>query len=266
MSLTSLILSAVVGGVVGAVVALVLALLRLDPEQRKQISVAAVVMSIVAANTLVPQTLRERLADRVEGLFDTTPSQKAQRRLVRLLREMPGLFEYVQAQAGGPGASAERVRQVAFRMTAQGVGRLDDDGLAARSEFTGKVLEKADLRVCAAIVRGTATQPDFMAVLDRMAPDELEAWIEITYAAAKAELQKSIPNKADQEIVERLFKEEVGKDLPSAERLRLLEDIINIRKVQDSEACWAGRTLYKYARTMKPPYSTHLNRLLASNE
>ena len=147
------------------------------------------------------------------------------------------------------GRSRKEMMDIAYEVGYRGVSRLDDASLASAAAMLAWFMQDLDVPTCAGLVKSTLPKERVSAVfMRRLAtadPQVLDAWLEVLYAAAVAELKgrPAIPPSSREAAgaLQLLLSRMPAKD---AELLR--RTLVTMKRADDEHACWAARTVYHY--------------------
>jgi len=172
------------------------------------------------------------------------------------LSELPAYREELEGLPQG------ELRDAIQALAARGMRRLGDEQLATRTRIVGRMLQGLDTATCAAMATGQQNEAVHDAAVLVLDPDSLEAWVELSFAAARAELeQRPLPPQSYPQVQSAL--QAVAVRLSQAEAERLSRALSNLAEQPPAEACWAARNLYQVVPRLDPPASTVLARELA---
>ena len=158
-------------------------------------------------------------------------------------------------------SSKDEAQKLGVEIARQGLARLDDDSLQSYVSLVKKILASSDAATCAALFRGTATASQMKAALATLDSASINAWEDISFKAAVAELKVSpVPqlNERDRaQAFDKLFK------LLTPDQTDRIDAVLTGRRsITDIETCSAGRTFYDTVSVMDEPYSHVLTRVL----
>jgi len=174
------------------------------------------------------------------------PKTRAERAIEGFEARLAALPEWRERTRG---RSRTEVLEIAHELGFRGVSRLDDDSLATATGMLASILADVDAPTCGRIVKGKLSNADVAAVVvrrfEKADPQTLDAWMDVLYAAASAELRDQhvlAPAARDvggamQQLLSRMSRQD-------AELLR--HTLLGIKRADDEHACWAARTLYYY--------------------
>ena len=177
----------------------------------------------------------------------------------RVVAELSGLPAFAERLAGLP--DDER-RNAIDALETSGMGRLSDEALLERAALVGEMLQGLDPDTCGAIVRGQATREQVSRALSSLPPSAVNAWAELAFQAARAELT-SAPAPPDDPGAVRAAMLALGQRLPPDEVRQLATALTNLRALGNPEACWAGRRIYAEVHDLGAPHDRALARVLA---
>lgn len=172
-------------------------------------------------------------------------------------------FEGVPAfRAQLAGLPAKELRQAIQTLAAKGMRRLPDDRLQARTRIVGRMLEGLDVETCSAMATGRQNEAVHDAALLALDPDSLDAWVALSFEAARAELEKRpVSRPTAQEL--QLSLDVLFKRVPEADAGRLRVALAGLASQPPAEACWAARTTYAAVPDLPAPAARVLARELA---
>jgi hypothetical protein len=177
----------------------------------------------------------------------------------RVVRELGGLPEYAEKLGGLP----EDERRTALQaIEVKGMGRLSDDALLQRAALVDQMLGSLDPETCGAIVQGRPTAEQLDRALASLGPSATQAWAELSFEAARAELLDAPGPPADPMAV-RVAMITLGSRFPAAESKRLGAALASLGSLPPTDACWAGRTVYQQVHEIGAPHDRALARVLA---
>jgi len=156
-----------------------------------------------------------------------------------------------------PAEAQEAVR----RLTARGVGRLDDVTLRARAAIL-RTLLASDVGLCATVARGQATTVTLAPALMRLDVATRRSWYDAGAKALLAELHQTPIPTAPADATDAAFRTLLGR-LPPEESARLRDVTAHATGASDADACAAIRTLYDGAATLPEAEGTLILRALA---
>jgi hypothetical protein len=187
----------------------------------------------------------------------TDPYTIASERMITRFAESP---ELRQAFAGRDPAEAQTM---GFELAAKGLRRLDDGQLVRRAQILAHIVEEADLITCAQVFRGEP-KPYIDRTLRRLSSPDIDAWFDLSFAAAVAELQQRTapPLPVREEITQSL--KDLLATLPPADAAFLSSMIHEPRRGTVEDACRASRLLYTAAPQLPEPARTTLLRAMVS--
>lgn len=185
-----------------------------------------------------------------------TPLERRELQLLDGLRAARGFADQLE---GLPDADVRRaVRKLAVR----GMARLDDDALLERAVLVDQMLQRLDEETCGALAQGQADVAQQDRALTSLARGEAEAWLDLIYRAARAELDGELPPASDPQAIQAALRFLRAKIDPQDSQ-RLLEVLPKLGDADPGAACWAGRLLYAEVPLLGPPHDRVLARLLA---
>lgn len=139
--------------------------------------------------------------------------------------------------------------------------RLSNEQLLQRAVIRGRLLASADVTICAAIVRDTATDTQMNTALAKLETGEMEKFFTLKEAAILAEARQQ---QAPAFVQDTEFPEAFGALLGAlpqeqAERLSMLLSGDPSRTSND-DLCWAERTFLDTLVSLGEPYRSSLTR------
>jgi len=218
---------------------------------------AAVVGVVVLALVVGVLLLRGRLAPAPEA--PTEPPTALALAESRVVRELGDLPEFTAKLGGLPEAERRTALQV---IEVKGMGRLSDDALLQRAALVDQMLGSLDPETCGAIVQGRPTAEQLDRALASLGPSATQAWAELSFEAARAELLDAPAPPADPTAV-RVAMIALSKRFPAAESKRLGAALASLSSLPETDACWAGRTVYRQVHEIGAPHDRALARVLA---
>jgi len=232
--------NAVVAIALGAVYAVTLRLLLgSGGAGRTMLKTLGIVLLTGATTPYVAPALRSFAAP-------VLPKTRVERALERFEARLSALPEWRERTRG---RSRTEVLEIAHELGFRGVSRLDDGSLATATGMLASILADVDASTCGRLVKGKLSNRDVAAVVvggfEKADPETLDAWMDVLYAAASAELRDQhvlAPAARDvggamQQLLSRMSRQD-------AELLR--HTLLGIKRADDEHACWAARTLYYY--------------------
>jgi hypothetical protein len=154
-------------------------------------------------------------------------------------------------------------RTMGRELSAKGLRRLDDETLIRRSGIMLHILTLADTTTCAAITRGEPA-PGLEAIMRRLAPEEIDHWFDVSFAAMAAEVRQSPdPPAASQAEIDRLVRTLLS-GLPSDDRKVLASVLIGSQDISVEDTCRGGRLLYQRLGELPPRSHATLARALVT--
>lgn len=177
----------------------------------------------------------------------------------RVVAELSGLPSFEERLAGLP--DDER-RNAIDALETKGMSRLGDEALLERAALVGEMLGGLDPETCGAIVRGQATHEQLSRALASLPPSAIQAWAELAFQAARAELTGA-PVPPDDPTAVHAAMLALGQRLPPLEVRRLGAVLTNLGALGNPEACWAGRRIYAEVHDLGAPHDRALARVLA---
>jgi hypothetical protein len=162
------------------------------------------------------------------------------------------------------GGLPEGEAQAALMAQAErGFARLDDAALVERVRLLSRMFEAADVDTCGAAARGKASPEQRERLAASLDPASAEAWVELSFAAARAELAAvPYPPAAPPQRVQMALGSLLAT-LPPDDADRLRAGMPNLLDLPDADACWVVRTLYAKVAALDPAQAAPLARLLA---
>jgi len=232
--------NAVVAIALGAVYAVTLRLLLgSGGAGRTMLKTLGIVLLTGATTPYVAPALRSFAAP-------VLPKTRVERALERFEARLSALPEWRERTRG---RSRTEVLEIAHELGFRGVSRLDDGSLATATGMLASILADVDASTCGRLVKGKLSNRDVAAVVvggfEKADPETLDAWMDVLYAAASAELkgqQVLAPAARDVSGAMQLLLSRMSRQ--DAELLR--HTLLGIRRANDEHACWAARTLYYY--------------------
>jgi hypothetical protein len=177
----------------------------------------------------------------------------------RVIAELSGLPAFQERLAGLP----EDERRTAIdALETAGMVRLGDEALLERAALVGEMLGGLDPDTCGAIVRGQPTHEQQSRALASLPPSAVNAWAELSFQAARAELTSEPAPPDDPSAVKDAMRA-LSQRLPPVEAQRLGAALTNLRALGNPEACWAGRRIYAEVHDLGAPHDRALARVLA---
>lgn len=177
----------------------------------------------------------------------------------RVVAELSSLPAFEERLGGLP--DDER-RNAIDALGAKGMSRLGDEALLERAALVGEMLGGLDPDTCGAIVRGQGTPAELSRALASLPPSAINAWADLAFQAARAELT-SAPAPPDDPTAVQAAMLALGQRLPAVEVRRLGSALTNLRALSNPEACWAGRRIYAEVHELGAPHDRALARVLA---
>jgi hypothetical protein len=177
------------------------------------------------------------------------------------------LAELPEWQERTRGRSHKEVLDIAHEIGFRGVSRLDDESLATASTMLASFLAGVDVPTCGGIVKGTLSRERvsaaFVRQLEKTDPRTLDAWMEVLYAAAAAEVtgtarQVMTPGSREAGGALRLLLFR----MPRRDADLLRRTMRDLKRADDEHACWAARTLYYYLPQLPDEPRHDLTRVL----
>jgi len=185
-----------------------------------------------------------------------TPLERRESGLIEGLRSSRGFADELE---GLPEADVRRaVRQLAVR----GMARLDDESLLERAVLVDQMLQRLDEETCGALAQGQADVAQQDRALTGLGRGEAEAWLDLIYRAARAELDGELPPPNDPQAIQAALRVLRARLAPE-DAQRLIEVLPKLADADPRAACWAGRLLYAEVPLLGPPHDRVLARLLA---
>jgi len=179
----------------------------------------------------------------------------------RVLAELSRLPAF-QEQLGG--LPDDDRRTAIDALGAKGMSRLGDEALMERAALVVEMLGSLDPDTCGAIVRGQATSAQFAQALGSLSPSATNAWAELAFQAARAELTRT-PAPPDDPAAIQAALLALRQRLPGLDGQRLGAALTNLRALGNPEACWAGRWIYGQVHELGAPHDRALARVLAKS-
>jgi hypothetical protein len=162
--------------------------------------------------------------------------QKAQNGLTRRMRALPGFTDWLAAQEQD-GSTPAALGQ---GLSLEGLKRLDLASLERRTALLRRMVKRARPEECVAFARGTADGPVVKAALERLGPDDLQAWMDLTLTAVEAALRDAprvtLTDAQWQAAHAQLFP-------PGDPELQRIVTVMNDPDAADDDLCWAERRL-----------------------
>jgi hypothetical protein len=245
-----------VGGLFGLVLGLLanlfLRLLRVDPKIRRSIASVAVAFTIIGMvrSNLIQDSVNTILGNK--NRLEVTMAKRLEQMI-----EMPEFqerFKYVKTK--------EEMSQISMELARKGLVRLDDDQLLVRTRIYKELLDMASEQECAALELGTATSPQMFEMLNRLNQSSMDAWVDVSLAALRAELTETIEPAITEEQQSRALKA-LAAQLTQKERDRI-SPILEGRSTIIQEVCWGGRKLLETALALPDSYRRVWARMLVS--
>lgn len=173
---------------------------------------------------------------------------------------IPGYRERVLASEAGVG-------QEAATITGNGLRRLTDAQLIERAKLFGVVLSNLDERNCAEQLRGG--RGTVVPGLQKLPKQALQRWVDLAYAASKAEIENRppiIPDPSDEAIA--AARDAVWGALPEGDAIRFQKIVAEAEesweKVTDSDTCWFLRKIIDILPQLAPPDQRTISRLIVA--
>ena len=177
----------------------------------------------------------------------------------RQLAQLEGVPAFRAQLAGLP---RKELRQAIQTLAAKGMRRLSDDHLLARTRIVGRMLEGLDVETCSAMATGRQSEAVHDAALLVLDPDSLDAWVVLSFEAARAELEKQPASRPTPQELQ-LSLDVLFKAVPEADSGRLRAALSSLASQPPAEACWAARTTYAAVSGLPAPVARVLARELA---
>jgi hypothetical protein len=176
-----------VGGVLGALLGRVLfGSTRPGTSSRRQVGRLAL---LVAGGALGAQVLGPVAADAWADAQARTPSQKFERTTAKLSASPEVRARAREMQARG--LSPEEASIEGRKTGVQGIARLSDAELLARTRIVGRGVGLVDSHTCASIARGVAGWTELATVLDALGENEAQELATIAGHATLAEIRQT---------------------------------------------------------------------------
>lgn len=250
---------AVVGIALGAIYTLIFGLLLGSGGIGRRVAKTLAIILLTGATTpYVAPALRSFAAP-------VLPKSRVERAMESFEARLAALPEWQERTRG---RSRAEILDMAHELGFRGVSRLDDESLATATTMVASMLADVDTPTCGRIVKGKLATTDVSAVvvgqLEKADPQTLDAWMDVLFAAARAEL------KGQQVLTP------AARDVGSAMQLllsrmprrdaELLRQTMLVAKASDDEhACWAARTLYHYLPQLPDQARRDLTRAMFSS-
>jgi hypothetical protein len=185
-----------------------------------------------------------------------TLAEREEDRHLAALRAVPQFGEQLE---GLPESDLRRaVREYAVR----GMPRLPDDSLLARAVLVDAMLKHLDDETCGAVVQGKADRGIQEKAEASLGRSERAAWLDLIYAAARAELEGVAAPASNPAAVRDALRALVSRITPE-DVPRLEAALGRLREIEPAEACWAGRVVYAQVPDLGAPNDRVVARLLA---
>jgi hypothetical protein len=232
----NIVVAAVLGGVCGALFHL---LVGRGGFARAAIKTAGVILLTSATMPYVAPALHGFAAP-------VLPKSRVERAIAGFEARLAALPEW---QERARGHSRKEVLELAHEVGLQGVARLDDESLAAASGMLAWFLEDLDVPTCGGFVKGTLSKERVAAVflkrLDAADPQRLDAWMDVLYAAATAQLRgRQAVAPGDREVGVAVML--LLSRMPRTDAIILRQTLMDLKHADDEHACWAARSIYHY--------------------
>ncbi len=232
----NVVVAAVLGGLYGVLVRLVLGR---GGVGRTALKTIAIIMLTGATTPYVAPALRGFAAP-------ILPKSRGERAVESFEARLTALPEWQERTRG---RSRKEMMDIAHDLGFRGVSRLDDASLASAAGMLAWFLEDLDVPTCGGIVKGTLAKARvsaaFMKRLDKADPQLLDAWMEVLYAAAIAELKgRQVVTPSSREAAGAL--QLLLSRMPRQDADLLRVTLMGMKRADDEHACWAARTMYHY--------------------
>ena len=232
----NVVVAAVLGGLYGVLVRLVLGR---GGVGRTALKTIAIIMLTGATTPYVAPALRGFAAP-------ILPKSRVERAVESFEARLTALPEWQERTRG---RSRKEMMDIAHDLGFRGVSRLDDASLASAAGMLAWFLEDLDVPTCGGIVKGTLAKARvsaaFMKRLDKADPQLLDAWMEVLYAAAIAELKgRQVVTPSSREAAGAL--QLLLSRMPRQDADLLRVTLMGTKRADDEHACWAARTMYHY--------------------
>jgi hypothetical protein len=232
----NIVVAAVLGGSYGA---LLHVLIGRGGAGRAVLKTMLIVMLTAASTPYVAPALRGIAAP-------ILPRSRVERAVESFESRLAALPEWQERTRG---RSRKEILDIAYDLGFRGVSRLDDASLASAAGMLAWFLQDLDVPTCGGIVKGTLAKERvsavFMTRLSTADPQVLDAWMDVLYAAAVAELK-------GQQVVPPSSREAAGalqlllSRMPAKDADLLRRTLMMMKHADDEHACWAARTVYHY--------------------
>jgi secreted Zn-dependent insulinase-like peptidase len=153
----------------------------------------------------------------------------------------------------------EQAFAIGMSLSQKGMRRLDDISLERRMEIVALLLNNVDVETCAFLagIRSnnlnttTHYQQQYLSALEKLDEAMINDYLNLTSDAVVAELKRYPAPQIDEQAVEKAMNN-LLEQLSQADTNRLMYVIRNREKssLDDTDACWANRTLYSQALEM----------------
>jgi len=248
----NVVVAAVLGGVFGALAHL---LVGRGGAGRTALKTIGIVLLTGATTPYVAPALRSFAAP----IF---PKSRVERAVEGFEARLAALPEWQERTRGH---SRKEVFEIAHDLGFRGVARLDDQSLAAASGLLASFLADLDVPTCGGMVKGTLAKERaslaFMRQMDKADQQTIDAWMNVLYAAASAELKsRQVVPPSSRDVggaIQLLLSRMPQKD---AELLR--RTLMGMKRADDEHACWAVRTMYHYLPQLPDEARRDLTRAL----
>ena len=244
--------AAVLGGLYGAVLHL---LLGRGGAGRTVLKAIVIILLTGATTPYVAPALRGFAAP-------ILPKSRVERAVESFEARLVALPEWQERTRG---RSRKEMMDIAHDLGFKGVSRLDDASLASAAGMLAWFLEDLDVATCGGIVKGTLAKERvsaaFVKRLDKADPQVLDAWMDVLYAAAIAELkgrQVVPPSSRDAAGALQLLLSR----MPQKDADLLRRTLMGMKSADDEHACWAARTMYHYLPQLPDEARRDLTRAL----
>jgi hypothetical protein len=246
------IVAAVLAGVFGAFFQF---LLGRGGAGRAALKTLAIVLLTGATTPYVAPALRSVAAP-------ILPKSRVERAVESFEARLAALPEWQERTRG---RSRKEVLEIAHELGFRGVARLDDESLAAAADLLTSFLADLDTPTCGGLVKGTLAKERvsaaFMRRLDKADQQTIDAWMDVLYAAASAELKgRQVVAPGRREVGGALVL--LLSRMPQQDADLLRRTLTGIKRADDEHACWAVRTMYHYLPQLPDEARRDLTRAL----
>lgn len=190
---------------------------------------------------------------------DASPLARYEAALDARMQGLGELPEYAKRVASLP---SEERRAVVLDLAVKGMPRLGDDALVQRAYLVSRLLAGVDVPTCGGIVTGKARPARLAAAITSLDAPALEQWLDLTIAAARAELVESPEPFVEPAAIRDAIGALLRRRAPE-EAKRVQAGLSKLRQLEPAEACHVGRAIYDEVPVLGAPHDRVLARLLA---